>query len=457
METLSRQFLPLLFGGMFLGVTTWTKMSTMACLSGVIHKHHAKYYTNITRIHLNYSSGLYNCLEACDNDINCTSVLVEKLDSTQSGINCYIQNGMGNLTLKSGPDVQVLYKRQKIVRKVGRETREACLPCSSDLSGPRRGMACSVGDNKERSETQPVPNGGDSPGPPASNTNSTSSEEGAVSALGPPAGGNTNSTDSEEWATSVLGPTTTNTNRTNIRVGAASAPGPPAGSTKTTEGERDAVEPSFSDTLRTNTRDGAGSVSHLPRASITNLTNIITNDNSTNSTNLHNSMDSLNTSTDSSEVVDSTVSNSNETVVSPRMTFDATIGSCPPPFHPLPELAHGCYYIPDDFENKKKTFEDAEKSCQSLHDLSHLIHTETKEVSHLLLYYSGEVQAKNNPPWNISKCNYFNILGGPPLRQELYSQSQWLYGQTVRQTDIQTEHYNFSLIHLYWYVNQGLS
>ena len=107
METLSRLSLPLLFGGMFLGVTTWTKMSTMACLSGVINKHHAKYYTNITRIHLNYSSGLYNCLEACDNDINCISVLVEKLDSTQRGINCYIQNGMGNLALKSGPDVQV--------------------------------------------------------------------------------------------------------------------------------------------------------------------------------------------------------------------------------------------------------------------------------------------------------------------------------------------------------------
>ena len=242
-------------------------MSTMACLSGVIHKHHAKYYTNITRIHLNYSSGLYNCLEACDNDINCTSVLVEKLDSTQRGINCYVQNGMGNLTLKSGPDVQVLYKRQKIVRKVGRETREACLPCSSDLSGPRRGMAGSLGDNsdnKERSETQPVPQGGDSPGPPASNTNSTSSEEGAVYALGPPPAGSTNRTDSEEWATSVLGPPTTNTNRTNIRGGAASAPAPPAGRTKRIDSEGGAVEPSFSNTSRTNTRDGAGSVSHLP-------------------------------------------------------------------------------------------------------------------------------------------------------------------------------------------------
>ena len=374
METLSRLSLPLLFGGMFLGVTTWTKMSTMACLSGVIHKHHAKYYTNITRIHLNYSSGLYNCLEACDNDINCTSVLVEKLDSTQRGINCYIQNGMGNLTLKSGPDVQVLYKRQKIVRKVGRETREACLPCSSDLSGPRRGMAGSLDDNKERSETQPVPHGGDSPGPPASNTNSTNSEEGTVFALGPPPGGSTNRTDSEESATSVLGPAITNTKRTNIRGGAASAPAPPA------------VEPSFSNTNRTNTRDGTGSVSSLPEASISNFTNTITTDNSTNSTNMYSSMDSSSTDANSSQVVDSTVSNNNETVVSPRMTFDATTGQCPSPFHHIPELKHGCYYIPDDFENKKKTFEDAEKSCQSLHDLSHLIHTETKEVSHHLLY-----------------------------------------------------------------------
>ena len=361
-------------------------MSTMACLSGAIHKHHAKYYTNITRIHLNYSSGLYNCLEACDNDINCTSVLVEKLDSTQRGINCYIQNGMGNLTLKSGPDVQVLYKRQKIVRKVGQETREACLPCSSDLSGPRRGMAGSLDDNKEPSETQPVPHGGDSPGPPASNTNSTISDEGTVSALGPPPGGSTNRTDSEEWATSVLGPPTTNINRTNIRVGAASAPGPPAGSTKRTDSERDAVESSSSNTNRTKTKDSAGTVSHLPEASISNHTNIITNDNSTNSTNMYNSMGSSNTGTNSSEVVDSTVSNNNETVVSPRTAFDATTGSCPPPFHPLPELEHGCYFIPDDFENKKETFEDAEKSCQSLHDLAHLIHTETKEVSHRLLY-----------------------------------------------------------------------
>ena len=243
-------------------------------------------------------------------------------------------------------------------------------------------MAGSLDDNKEPSETQPVLHGGDSPGPPASNTNSTNSEEGTVSALGPPPGGSTNRTDSGEWATSVLGPPITNTNRTNIRGGAASAPAPPAGSTKKRiDSEGGLVEPSFSNTNRTNTRDGTGSVSSLPEASISNFTNTITTDNSTNSTNIYSSMDSSSTDANSSQVVDSTVSNNNETVVSPRMTFDATTGSCPSPFHPVPELEHGCYYVPDDFENKKKTFEDAEKSCQSLHDLSHLIHTETKEVS----------------------------------------------------------------------------
>ena len=374
MEVFNRLSLPLLFGGVFLGVTTWTKMSTMACLSSAIHKHHAKYYTNITRIQLNASSGLYNCVEACDKDRNCTAVLVEKLASKQDGINCYIQNGLGNRTLKSGPDVQVLHKRQKIVRKAGRETREACLPCSPGIAGPRRIMNGSLDDNKEPSETQPVPLDGDSSGPPASNTNRTSTEEGAFSALGPPPtgtngtnteegavsalgsppAGSTNRTNTDEWATSVLGPPVVNTNRTNAVVGAASAPGPPAGSTQRTDTER-----SFA------------SVPRLPETSTSNHT-----DNSTNSTNVISSIDSANTGTNSSDLSVSTMSNN----VSSRVPFDASAG-CPPPFHTLPELKQGCFYIPDNFKSIKKTFEEAEKSCQDLHDLSHLIHTESKEVS----------------------------------------------------------------------------
>ena len=347
-------------------------MSTVACLSSAIHKHHAKYYTNITRIQLNASSGLYNCLETCDKDRNCTAVLVEKLASKQNGINCYIQNGLGNRTLRSGPDVQVLYKRQKIVRNAGRETREACLPCSPGISGSRA-MGDSLGNNTEPSETQPVPHDDDSSGPPASNTNTTNTEEGAVSALGSPPGGSANETKTEEgavsalgpppvgssnrtntdeWATSVLGPPVVNTNRTNSVVGAASAPGPPAGST-----------------LRTDTERSFASIPRLPETSISNHTV-----NSTNSTNV--TINSTNTDSNSSDLAMPTMSNN----VSARLPFDASAG-CPPPFHTLPELKLGCFYIPDDFKTTRKTFEEAEKSCQDLHDLAHLIHTETKEVS----------------------------------------------------------------------------
>ena len=319
-------------------LTSWvTRMPvTHACLPSILHRQQVQHYMNVTRIHLNQSSGLYNCLEACDNDEDCSSVIVEKVSTDQGGgVNCYIQNGGGNVTLESGSGVKVLQKRERVGEEDragavggggaarGRATREACLPCAKI---------------SEHVGTQPVPQSGlDSLGPPSANRESS-----------------------------------------NI---------------------------THSDSNATYTGQGRGQGS----MSSNNGTDPVTISNSSNSVNANHSDTNSNTNSSTNQNPASPHSTGNGSDPGLDFLFNLTSGSddsCRAPFRNLSILSGaggvngsgdsgevggggggggggrgGCYFIPEDFQDAKKTFEDAEDACQSLHPRSHLIHTETKQVS----------------------------------------------------------------------------
>ena len=275
-----------------LTVITVLITSTIACLSGIQHRRQVQVYFKVTRIHLNSSSGLYNCLEACDKDRNCTHVMVEKLED----VKCYIQNGTGNYTLKSGPNVSVLHKR--VVRDIEhgpRSNRSKCTPCAS----------------REITTEARIENTARIQSPEGTPPNSTSDRSTVDTEA------KTNSTD----GTTILKKQTySGTSVTNISVSNSSFT-----NTSVTD-----TSVSSNSTSGTNTR--------IPVTVVTKTT-------------------------------------------APNTT---TIGqNCTLPFEglPIPGLRGGCYHVPGNFTNIKKSFEEAETACQALGSNSHLIHTESTQVT----------------------------------------------------------------------------
>ena len=95
---------------------------------------------NVTLVELGSTSSMYDCIQACNEDENCTDFVIQRRNSNSDDddINCYVNNGTGNLSLCFVPNTESFRKRDNLHDKQdpsGCPTSFSPLPCDGTRGG----------------------------------------------------------------------------------------------------------------------------------------------------------------------------------------------------------------------------------------------------------------------------------------------------------------------------------